>query len=334
MATSRSSIIRDSITVSDFRLSSGTILKEVTISYSIQGDTNTPLVIVLGGISATRHVATAPHPLKGWWSHVFTPESTDVLTDYRVFSIDFLGASADSSGPHHVTWQEAGNPAITTTDQANAIHSVLRHLGFPEVRLFVGASYGGMVALKFASLFPGLVRQYIVISAAHRSAPLAVAWRTVQRRILDLSKKAGLTREGVRLARALAMAGYRTPDEFNERFGGPGTAGLADDEAPIWQYLSARGEAYADAMHPDAFFTLSHSIDTHSVSPADITDAVYLLGVDEDQLVPIDLLAELAQQIKGQTTLRSISSIYGHDAFLKETPVIQDIITSNLRSCC
>ncbi len=323
---------RESIVATNFQLSSGQILEKIQISFSVQGPQTAPLVIVLGGISATRDVASAPHPQKPWWSHVFDASSTEVLANYRVFSMDFLGASGSSFGPTHQEWEMANAPTISTADQARALKYALDHLGRPPIKLFVGASYGGMVALKFASIFPKVVERYLVISAAHRSAPLAVAWRTLQRRILELGKKAGLEEEGVHLARALAMASYRTPEEFTLRFGGPESAGLADERAPVWQYLSARGKDYAKSMHPDAFFTLSHSIDTHEVNPELITDPLHILAVNEDQLVPYPLLKELADSVQGDVTLQNISSIYGHDAFLKETPVIQNILNHTL--CC
>ena len=62
------------------------------------------------------------------------------------------------------------------------------------------------------------VEQLVVISAADRAHPMATAWRSVQRRIVRFALAAAGPAEGLELARALAMATYRSPEEFAARF--------------------------------------------------------------------------------------------------------------------
>ena len=71
--------------------------------------------------------------------------------------------------------------------------------------------------------------------------------------------------EGLRLARALAMATYRSPEEFAVRFSGAPARIDGRFQFPVESYLLARGDAYAATYVPEAFVCLSESIDLHQV---------------------------------------------------------------------
>jgi homoserine O-acetyltransferase len=62
------------------------------------------------------------------------------------------------------------------------------------------------------------------------------------------------------------------------------------------------------------------------VDPSAITVPTTLIGVTSDQIVPIEQLRELAFVLGGVTELVEIDSLYGHDAFLKETSAIGSIL--------
>ena len=76
-----------------------------------------------------------------------------------------------------------------------------------------------MVALCFAERYPELVEHIVVLSAADKAQVLSTAWRSVQRQIVREAIARGDGGSGLKLARALAMATYRSPIEFALRFG-------------------------------------------------------------------------------------------------------------------
>jgi homoserine O-acetyltransferase len=92
----------------------------------------------------------------------------------------------------------------------------------------------------------------------------------------------------------------------------------------------SRGASYAAVYKPEAFVCLSESIDLHRVEPESIRVPTTLLGVQEDQLVPLADMRELRDRHGGNCSLVEISSIYGHDAFLKETEVLRDLLARTL----
>lgn len=50
----------------------------------------------------------------------------------------------------------------------------------------------------------------------------------------------------------------------------------------------------------------------------------------EDRLVPVADAYELVERLRGETRLHVISSLFGHDAFLKETAAIDGILREAL----
>lgn len=297
----------------------------VRLPYEVLGPALAPATVVLGGISAGRHLApTAADPERGWWPGVVAAGGALDPLRQRLVGIDYLGGRT-----------RAGllRP-VTTHDQARAIAAVLDDLGIAEASL-VGASYGGMVALAFAELFPGRVTRLAVLCAAHRTHPMATALRALQRSAASLGAASGQEGRGVALARALAMTTYRSAQEFEERFdSAPLTPGKPGGEAParfpVEEYLDARGADFVQRFDAERFLALSESIDLHRTRPASLPPRTLLVSVDSDFLVPPWLVEELASESGHLPTHVTIPSPFGHDGFLKEVGQVSSVIESSL----
>jgi homoserine O-acetyltransferase len=156
---------------------------------------------------------------------------------------------------------------------------------------------------------------------------MSTAWRSVQRRIVRFALDCGKSQEGLQLARALAMSTYRSSEEFAARFGGTPTAGEQGFVFPVEDYLFARGADYATKYKPEAFLSLSESIDLHRVDASRIFVPTAAVAIREDQLVPLsDVRTMVARLPTGR--LHEISSVYGHDAFLKECEQLRPIFNA------
>ncbi len=304
----------------DFRLQSGDRLGQRSLTGRLHGREGAPLIVVAGGISAGRFVHRTETNGLGWWSGAVSIRGPIDLSRFQVLAFDYAPDATDGAKP--VT--------ITTHDQARLLALLLDHLEIDSVAAFVGCSYGGMIALAFAELFPRWAEQLVVVSAAHRAHPQATAWRGIQRRILQLAQAAGRPEDGVALARELAMTTYRTAEEFGDRFdtNPPTSAGQA---YPVCDYLTARGKAYRTHTTPARWLSLSDSIDRHAVTPEAITTPVTLVGFTSDRLVPFDDIRELAARLPTLWRLVEAPSLFGHDAFLKEDALVGDILRSALK---
>jgi len=301
-------------------------VERVEVAYRLAGTQGAPVVAVLGGISAGRNVFSLDAAAPGWWEDAIGPGRALDTDRFRVLGIDFLGGSHRTTGPG------LGQvfPSVSAFDQARLLVALMEHLGVERLQASLGASYGGMVTLALAQAHPERVRHAVVLSAAHRTHPMSTAWRSVQRAVVRYALAHGEGPRGLVLARALAMATYRSAREFEERFPGPAEATADGFQFPVEAYLMARGESYAAVYKPEAFVCLSESIDLHRVEPEAIRVPATLLGVQEDQLVPLADMRELRDRHGGNCSLVEISSIYGHDAFLKETEVLRDLLARAL----
>ncbi len=289
----------------DFRLESGEVLSHPELHLRIYGEIGRPIIAVSGGISSGRMVADSDAD-QGWWREIVCLGGAIDLDKFCVLSFDFLPNSGETAR------------AITTLDQARALAIALDSLKIDQLYSFVGASYGGMTALAFAAAFPDRIERLCVVSAADRPHPAATALRGVQRRIVAFAISHGEEREGVALARQLAMVSYRTPDEFAARFTHkPGVSAGAPYD--VCAYLIARGRAFD--MSAQRYVSLSDSIDRHRVDVSRIHAACLLIAARSDQLVPINQMHTLAREL-ASSSLIEIDSLFGHDAFLKETDAL------------
>ena len=282
----------------------------VTLRYEFAG-AGSRLLIVAGGISAGRHVVTTPvYAEPGWWQ---AQASTFDLDRYRLLAIDWVGADGALDVP------------IDAADQADAIAALLDHLGIPFADAFVGASYGGMVALQFAARHRTRIGSILVISAAGAAHPFASACRSLQRRALAL----GDEQQGVALARAMAMLTYRTPAEFGDRFADPPRIDHGQVRVAADDYLDFQGRRHAGRMSATAYRRLSESIDLHRIDPLEVAVPATFAAVDSDALVPASDIESFAAAVPA-ARFRPIRSRFGHDAFLKEEAQVAAILTEFL----
>ena len=296
-----------------FVLESGQVLRNGHLAWQCVGPESAPLIVVLGGISADRRCCAADG--SGWWQNQCGAGQTLDPLRFRLLGIDWLGGSGDSS--------DAGDPQrpleFSSTDQARALLLLVNRVGVSQVHLVVGASYGGAVAQQLAVLLGSRLRHLVVLCAAHRSSQFALGFREIQRAILDLDSDSDIA---LTVARSLALLGYRTPEGLEQRFG----------DADIVGWLVHNGEKFAQRFNATAYRCLGASLDNHRVDPASIRVPTTLFGVAEDMLVPPSLLREFAEYCGSECEHVQVSSVYGHDAFLKEESAVSQLLCNSLEN--
>lgn len=296
------------------------------MEYELTGAPGAPVILALGGISASRHVLSGPHDASpGWWDGIGGAGRVLDRTQRRVLGVDFLDGGEDASGlPASV---------VTTHEQAAAIVSLLDAIGVDQLDAVIGASYGGMVALALAERWPERLRHLVVISAAHEPHPMATALRSIQRATVTLGLRSGSPTEGMVIARSLAMTTYRSARELAERFP-PSSSPLVDacstSGFEVERYLRHAGEKFAARMSPARFLALSLSADLHRVVPQRICVPTTLIAAQGDTLVPGSQMRALARRLPHLTGYHTLRSRRGHDAFLTETGQLSRLLTTIL----
>jgi homoserine O-acetyltransferase len=299
-----------------FKLHHGGKVNDLSVKYSINGTLSQPVIVVLGGISSNHLVSGED----GWWDNIVGTSKSINTDSYCVISIEYL-----SLKPH----TKITSKLISSYDQAHLIKRLLDSLNISNIKTIIGSSYGGMVGLAFTELFPSCSKQLICICAADRNSVKSIALREVQRNIIKLTSS---SKEGVALARSLAMIGYRGEEEFEERFSYKPKISRGESQFDVTNYLSHNGKKFAQKFDTNRYINLSNSIDLHSIDATKIETECLLLAIESDQLVPLAIIEELNKKIKGPSSIKIINSKYGHDGFLKEHHVIGKIIHKFINS--
>jgi homoserine O-acetyltransferase len=289
------------------------------VRYEIIGPHGAPVIAVLGGISASRHVASSAFdPSPGWWEDVVGPGKAIDTRQFRVIGIDYVA-------------NETSPTPVTTIDQAEALAAALDQAGVRCVHAVVGASYGGMVALAFGATFAARAKRLIVISAAHESDPIATALRHLQRRVVALGSAVGRERDALTIARGIAMTSYLTARHFEERIEDCDRNDSRLVEDCIGSFLKASGEEFAAQWTSERYNALSLSLDLHKIRPETITLPTTVIAIAGDRLVPVTQSRELARRLAGPSQIIELDSSLGHDAFLGDSSRIAPFINELLR---
>ena len=300
-------------------------VRQVTLRYELLGEAGLPVVFVAGGISAHRHVvASETFPENGWANALAQAGRALDPTQRRLLAIDYVGADGKLDVP------------LETADQADAIVQLLDALKIEQLHAFVGYSYGALVGLQLAARHPTRLRKLIAVSGAHRAHPYASAWRALQRKAVALGQLQCADAQGLSLARQFAMLSYRTPEEFDERFDAAPEIINGRVRCAAEDYLDAAGAQYVARTPVTAYLRLSESIDLHRLDPAQVGVPTVVVAVEGDRLVPLTDSVALVEGLNTQGSsargqLRVLRSPYGHDAFLKETDRIDNILVAALR---
>jgi homoserine O-acetyltransferase len=283
-------------------------VEDRSVRLRFAGAAGGPAILVLGGISADRFVADEGTG-RGWWSAVARDGGGVDAGRFCVIGADFF--PLDPASP----------VALCPADYADVLAHALAAAGVARLHAVVGASFGGAVALAFARRHPERVGKIAVLCAADRPSAMSSAWRAVQANVIEFALRNGDGAAGVALARQLAMTTYRTPEEFSDRFG---------SRADIRRYLEARGEDYATRMTPARYLTLSAAIDRADEAPHEIDTPALFIAAQSDRLVALGDVESCLARYRGPARLHAIVSRFGHDAFLKEAPAINRLLSTFL----
>ncbi|HVX89733.1 MAG TPA: hypothetical protein VG940_12445, partial [Gemmatimonadales bacterium] len=71
-------------------------------------------------------------------------------------------------------------------------------------------------------------------------------------------------------------------------------------------------------------------LDLHDVRPAKITTPTQLIAFEGDAIAPPWQMCELRDRLAGPAELTVLPTIYGHDAFLKESAAYSALLRAQL----
>lgn len=293
-----------------------------------------PVVVLMGGITAPP-TAFGDGASPGWWSALDRPELIDTRR-VTVLCPALLGNGSDwralAEAPRD---RPIALPPVSVSELADLVEEWLAGIGCAQPVCFVGASLGGLIGMGLTLRHPARVRRLVSVSAGLGPDGWATGIRHLQREIVRDGLRHGELDRAMSRARQLGMLTYRGRDEINERFEllRPGAT-----QPSIASYLEHNGKKFARGFSPHGFLLLSESIDRCSFARdeaqlrerlAAIRASVAVVGVPQDMLFPYALQRALHEELLAagkRSRLHTLSSIYGHDAFLADQRALASIM--------
>jgi homoserine O-acetyltransferase len=305
-------------------LEGGGVLPDVTVAYRSWGEPADEAIVVC-------HALTGNADADDWWAGLFKPGA--ILDPERsyVIATNVLGGCYGTTGPtslNPATGEPYGDefPAITIRDLVAAQKGLLDQLGVARVTYAIGGSMGGMQAQEWAALYPDRVGTAVSIGVGTTQSAWNIALSDAQR--AAITSAAG-PEKGLAIARMIAMISYRSPENFDSRFGrDQGDSGYA-----VQDYLRYQGEKLVDRFDANSYVTLMNAMDSHDLARdrelTSIDTPILAVGISSDALYPTSDVKGLADALP-HGTYRTLHATQGHDAFLIETGELNRIVSSYL----
>ncbi|GHF46813.1 homoserine O-acetyltransferase [Amycolatopsis bartoniae] len=341
------------------RLEAGGVLPGYQLAYETWGTLNSDAsnaVLVEHALTGDSHAAgpAGPgHPSPGWWDGLIGPGRALDTDELFVVVPNVLGGCQGTTGPASPDpdgkpWGSRF-PRVTVRDQALAEAALADALGVERWALVLGGSMGGMRALEWAVTLPGRVEALLVVASTAAASAEQIAWASPQLHAIradpawrggdyyDAAPGEGPHR-GLGIARRIAHVTYRSEPELTDRFGrrrqAPGDARYA-----IESYLDHHADKLVRRFDANSYLLLTESMNDHDVGRdrggvgealSRVTARTLVAGVDSDRLYPSYQARDLAAALPGSGEAAVISSPYGHDSFLIETPQIAGLVKALL----
>jgi homoserine O-acetyltransferase len=322
----------------------GAIIPQPEVSYQTWGSLN----------KAQDNAVLICHALTGninaneWFGGLFGKEKTLDPDQQFIICPNILGSCYGTTGPTALN-RETGTryqgdfPELTVRDAVRFHQRLLDELAIKRLKFVIGGSLGGMQALEF-SIMDDRASAAICIAMGKAHRPWQIGISQTQRQAIysDPNWQDGFYRKnhpparGLALARMIAMNSYRSPQDFDTKFGR--NRQDKSQEFQIASYLDYQGQKLASRFDAVSYVRLTQMMDTHDVARGrgsydsvlkNVTVPVLAAGIGSDWLYPVDEQKELASLLPNGTYAEIVSS-HGHDAFLIEFAQMNKIFTSFL----
>jgi homoserine O-acetyltransferase len=367
------------------RLESGQSLGSISLAWESWGELNAGhnnAILLLHGFSGDSHAAGpagAGHPEPGWWERLIGPGRAIDTNRFCVICPNVLGGCQGSTGPASpaADGRPYGSrfPALSIRDMVAAERGLADLLGIGHWHAVIGGSMGGMRALEWAIGSPQRVPRLLLMATAASCSPDNIAMHTCQIEAIRLDPhfcggdyhddSAGGPRQGLALARKLALQTYVSEREFERQLGGAAAgslgagvggggadrdwSGIGDGEgnrdrdgsadsdpvAPIVSLLARQGQELVERFDANSYITLTRAMSRHDVGRergglaaalARITARVSVVSVSSDRLFPPIRQQQLADALPAGASYTSLESDLGHDGFLEEIEQLWPIL--------
>jgi homoserine O-acetyltransferase/O-succinyltransferase len=349
-------------------LDGGGSLAPVETAYETYGTLNADksnAILICHALTMDQHVAS-PHSITGkpgWWMNMVGPGLPIDTDRFCVICPNVIGGCMGSSGPETIapdgTPYAMRFPVITIRDMVRAQALLLDALGIERLYAVVGGSMGGMLALSWAATFPARVDAALVIASTPKHSAQNIAFHEVGRQAImaDPNWRDGnyygddkTPDRGLAVARMAAHITYMSEQGLTEKFGRELQARDAksftfDADFQIQSYLLHQGLSFTDRFDANSYLYITRAMDYWDLAEdhggvlanafRETKARFCLISFDSDWLYPTAESKSIVHALNASgapVSFVELSSPFGHDAFLMETPGLERVIDGFVRA--
>ncbi|PNK04985.1 homoserine O-acetyltransferase [Cylindrospermopsis raciborskii S07] len=327
-----------------YALEKGEVLQKVQLAYRTWGKLNSEGD---NGILIC-HALTGSADADTWWKDLLGANKALDTNKYFIVCSNVLGSCYGTTGsmsinPHTGFAYGATFPEITIRDMVHLQAHLVAYLGIKSLALVIGGSLGGMQVLEWALQYPHIVRAIAPMATSGRHSAWCIGLSEAQRQAIyaDPNWQGGnytlekAPKQGLAIARMIAMSSYRSWQSFSERF-----ARNWDEETGqfvIAKYLKYHGQRLIERFDANTYITLTKAMDNHDITQGgnyeltlqSIKQPTMIIAISSDILYPPREQEEIANLIPN-SQLVYLKSIYGHDAFLTDSIEVNKLVINFL----
>lgn len=335
-------------------LACGVVLPNHRLVFETYGELNSErnnAILICHALSGDHHAAGFHQgdDKPGWWDHYIGPGKTIDSDKFFIVSVNNIGSCFGSTGPTSINPETgeawgASFPALRARDWVESQRLLMEHLQITCWAAVIGASLGGMQAMRWSLEHPEMVRHAVVIASAMKLTAQNIAFNEIARRAIksdpdfcdgNYLQHHKVPARGLALARMIGHVTYLSDELMGQKFGRQLRIGDLIEkntnpiEFQVESYLNYQGDKFSDAFDANSYILITKMLDYFDLSREYNNDPIAAFGHASCDFLVISFSSdwrfapERSREITDaliaankSVSYAEIESDKGHDAFL------------------
>ncbi|MFL2499252.1 MAG: homoserine O-acetyltransferase [Porticoccaceae bacterium] len=336
------------------KLACGVVLPKHTLVYETYGTlnkNNTNAILICHALSGNHHAAGVyeQDAKAGWWDQYIGPGKPIDSNRFFIVCVNNIGSCFGSTGPTSEN-PETGKPygadfpPVRARDWVESQRLLMEHLNIDCWAAVVGASLGGMQAMRWSLEHPEKLQHAVVIASSMKLTAQNIAFNEIARKAIksdtdfcdgNYLQENKIPHQGLALARMIGHVTYLSDELMGQKFGrdlkaGDLLQGKTDPvEFQIESYLNYQGDKFSDFFDANSYILITKMLDYFDLAREYDHDPIAAFRHAQCKFLVVSFSSDWrfsparSQEITDaliaagkDVSYIAIDSDHGHDAFL------------------
>ena len=336
------------------KLACGVVLPNHTLVYETYGTlnkNNTNAILICHALSGNHHAAGVyeQDAKPGWWDQYIGPGKPIDSNRFFIVCVNNIGSCFGSTGPTSEN-PETGKPygadfpPVRARDWVESQRLLMEHLNIDCWAAVVGASLGGMQAMRWSLEHPEKLQHAVVIASSMKLTAQNIAFNEIARKAIksdtdfcdgNYLQENKIPHQGLALARMIGHVTYLSDELMGQKFGrdlkaGDLLQGKTDPvEFQIESYLNYQGDKFSDFFDANSYILITKMLDYFDLAREYDHDPIAAFSHAQCKFLVVSFSSDWrfsparSQEITDaliaagkDVSYIAIDSDHGHDAFL------------------